>query len=120
MLEPDGLISFYPCRDLQATTAFYRQLGLAIARDQGSCVIFRVAAGGYLGFCEHAQALPEHPGLILTLLLDEVDAAYEQLTALGVVIEGPPEFSERFGITHFFARDPDGYRLELQRFSDPL
>lgn len=120
MLSADSFIGFYPCRDLRATTAFYTRLGLPIARDQGSCVIFRVAAGGYLGFCEHDRALSEHPGLILTLVLDEVEAAYERLTALGVETEAPPAVNERFSITHFFARDPDGYRLELQRFHDPL
>jgi len=120
VLEPDGFIGFYPCRDLHATTAFYGQLGLTLVRDQGSCVIFRVSAGGYLGFCEHTEVLPEHPGLILTLVLDEVDAAYEQLTTLGVTTEGPPRLNERFGIYHFFARDPEGYRLEVQRFLDPL
>lgn len=120
MLSADSFIGFYPCRDLRATTAFYTRLGLEVARDQGSCVIFRVAAGGYLGFCEHDRPLPEHPGLTLTLVLDGVDAAYKELTALGVATEAPPKFNERFSITHFFARDPDGYRLELQRFHDPL
>jgi len=120
MLEPDGFIGFYPCRDLSATTAFYGQLGLTLARDQGSCVIFRVAAGAYLGFCEHDRPSPEHPGLILTLLLDDVDAAYRRLSELSAETEGPPQVNERFGIYHFFARDPEGYRLEVQRFLDPL
>jgi catechol 2,3-dioxygenase-like lactoylglutathione lyase family enzyme len=71
-------------------------------------------------FANTPKRFPNTPASTLTLLLDEVDAAYERLTALGVVTEGPPEFHERFGITHFFARDPNGYRLELQRFLDPL
>ena len=119
-LKPDSFIGFYPCRDLARTTEFYRALGLAVARDQGSCIIFRVATGGFLGFCQHDEAFPQHPGLILTLVLDEVDGAYRTLTKLGVKTEAPPKLSEQFGIYHFFARDPDGYRLELQRFSDPL
>lgn len=123
MLQIDGFIGFYPCRDLARTTRFYRALGLEVARDQGSCVIFRVAAGGFFGFCRHDET-PEHvsvhPGLILTLVLNDVDGAYKTLVELGVETEAPPTFNERFGITHFFARDPDGYRLELQRFTDPL
>ncbi len=119
-LEANSFIGFYPCRDLARTTEFYGALRLNVARDQGSCVIFRVAEGGFLGFCQHDKTLPEHPGLILTLVLDDVDGAYRTLTDLGVRTEAPPKLNERFGIYHFFARDPDGYRLELQRFSDPL
>lgn len=123
-MHPDSFISFYPCRDLARTTQFYKALELEVARDQGSCVIFRVAAGGFLGFCQHdetpEQKLPSHPGLILTLVLGDVDGAYEKLTELGVETEAPPRLNEQFGIYHFFARDPDGYRLELQRFLEPL
>lgn len=123
-LEPESFIGFYPCRDLAKTTAFYQALGLNLARDQGTCVIFRVAAGGFLGFCQHDAVLPlhllPHPGFILTLVLNDVTDAYELLEALGVRTEGPPKHNDIFGITHFFARDPDGYRLELQRFDDPL
>ena len=53
-------------------------------------------------------------------MLNDVDGAYEVLVALGVETEAPPKLNERFGIYHFFARDPDGYRLELQRFNEPL
>lgn len=119
-MEPEAVIPFYPCRDLEATRDFYgRDLGLGIERDQGSCLIFR-AGRGYLGFCQHESALPDHPGLILTLVLGDVDGAYRRLQRLAVETEGPPRTNERFGIYHFFARDPDGYRLEVQRFLEPL
>ncbi len=119
-LTPESFIGFYPCRDLKRTTEFYGALGLAVARNQSSCIIFRVATSGFLGFCQHDKALPEHPGLILTLVLDDVDGMYQKLTKLGVTTEALPKLNERFGIYHFFARDPDGYRLEFQRSSDPL
>lgn len=120
MLRADSFIGFYPCRDLRRTAQFYRALGLGVARDQGSCLIFRVAQGGYVGFCQHEASLSEHPGLILTLVLDDVDGVYERLTEGGVPTEAPPKLSERFGIYHFFTRDPDGYRVEVQRFLEPL
>nr|WP_281054504.1 VOC family protein [Truepera radiovictrix] len=113
-------MGFYPCRDLARTRRFYRALGLTLARDQGTCLIFRVAPGGYVGFCQHDAALPEHPGLILTLVLDDVDGTYARLCERGVPTEAPPRENARFGIYHFFARDPDGYRLEVQRFLEPL
>lgn len=117
----DGLIAFYPASDLSATEDFYcRDLGLTLARDQGTCRIFKVKRGAYLGFCLHLGD-PGHVGnTILTLLCDDVDAAYRRLRRLGVETEGSPRFNEQFGIYHFFAADPDGYRVELQRFATPL
>jgi predicted enzyme related to lactoylglutathione lyase len=120
-MTPDAFIAFYPASDLAATRDFYeRDLGLALARDQGSCLIFRVAGGGYLGFCQHERAASAHAGVILTLVLEDVDAVYRRLQRLAVETEGPPRLNEGFGIYHFFARDPDGYRLEVQRFLEPL
>jgi catechol 2,3-dioxygenase-like lactoylglutathione lyase family enzyme len=121
----DAVIAFYPSRDLEANRAFYEgMLGLPLARDQQSCQIFAVTGGGYLGFCHHDR-LPDdgeeqHLGLILTLVTDEVDAVHARLDTLGVATDGVPRWNERYGIYHFFTRDPDGYRVEVQRFRDPL
>ncbi len=120
-MNPTGFIAFYPCHDLAATTDFYtRDLGLALARDQKSCVIFKVASEAYLGFCQHEGEILHHEGVIITVLTDEVDEVYQRLLSLNIETEGKPKQNEAFGIYHFFARDPDGYRLELQRFSEPL
>lgn len=117
------LIAFYPVRDLAATRDFYaRDLGLALARDQGSCLIFGARGGGHFGFCLHdgGDPLPVHDGLILTLVTPDVDAVYRHLRRVGVETESGPSRNEAFGIYHFFARDPDGYRVEVQRFDLPL
>lgn len=120
-MPPDALIAFYPCFDLSATHDFYaRDLGLELARDQGSCRIYRVSRGGYLGFCQHDTRLAQHPGLILTLVTDDVEGFYRRLKRVGAETEAPPRTHPRFGIHHFFARDPDGYRVEVQRFLAPL
>jgi hypothetical protein len=31
----------------------------------------------------------------------------------------PPTYNERYQIYHLFARDPNGYLIEIQRFEDP-
>jgi catechol 2,3-dioxygenase-like lactoylglutathione lyase family enzyme len=116
-----GHITFLPCHDLAATADFYgRDLRLTLARDQGTCLIYRVATRAYLGFCQHEGPLPQHQGLILTLLIDDVDGAYRRLRSLGIETEDKPKRNEVYGIYHFFARDPSGYRLEIQRFFEPL
>lgn len=118
MSRPDAQITFCGCRDLARTSAFYEDaLGLDLAVDQGRCRIFRVAEGAFLGFCEHLDVRPE--GVILTLVAGDVEARHRELVAAGVAVEAEPVHSEEFAITHFFLRDPDGHRVEIQRFDDP-
>ena len=120
-MRADAFIAFYPCHDLSASRDFYeRDLGLRLARDQKTCLIFHVAGRGYLGFCQHEGGVPAHDGLILTLVTDDVDEVYKTLRRLNVETEAPPRLNEQHGIYHFFARDPDGYRVEVQRFLEPL
>ena len=117
----DAFVAFYPCHDLSASRDFYeRDLGLEIARDQQTCLIFQVAGQGYVGFCQHEGDLPRHDGLILTFVTDAVDEVYKALRRRNVETEAPPRLHETYGIYHFFARDPDGYRVEVQRFDKPL
>lgn len=116
----DAFLPFLPVHDLAATRDFYaRDLGLRPARDQGDCLIFH-AGGGYVGFCQREGALPRHDGLILTFVRDDVDGLYRRLRRLGVETEGGPRLHPNYGVYHFFARDPDGYRVEIQRFATPL
>lgn len=120
-MRADAFVAFYPCHDLSASRDFYeRDLGLRLARDQTTCLIFQVAGQGYVGFCQHEGDLPQHAGLILTFVTDAVDEVYRALRQRNVETEAPPRLNEQHGIYHFFARDPDGYRVEVQRFSEPL
>lgn len=114
-MQLETTIVFFPTTDLAATAAFYEQtLGLALTVDQGNCRIYRAGAG-YVGFCQ-AETAPQHDGLILTLVSDDVDGWYARLHAAGVPTDGAPRANPRYRIYHFFARDPNGYRLEVQRF----
>jgi catechol 2,3-dioxygenase-like lactoylglutathione lyase family enzyme len=114
----EGLITFCPVADLGATARFYEDdLGLDLALDQGSCRIYRVRDGAYLGFCRSETARPAE-GVILTLVTDDVDGWHERLMARGVPVEAPPRLNPDYLVYHFFARDPTGHRVEIQRFED--
>ena len=120
-MQPHQQVTFVYTNDLDRTTRFYGEtLGLELVLDQGPCHIYRVTPSSFLGVCacrEGRAVAPE--GVVLTLVTDEVDAWYERLQAAGVPLEGPPEKSETFQVYCFFARDPEGYRVEFQRFLDP-
>lgn len=115
----DAAITFCYTNRFEETVAFYEQvLGLPLALDQGTCRIYRVADGGYLGFCNRDDA-PQPDGIILTLVTDDVDGWYRRLSGLGVSFEKTPQHNPAYHIYHCFLRDPNGYLIEIQRFEDP-
>lgn len=117
----EQFITWVYTEDLPGTAAFYAEvLGLEQVLDQGACRIFRTAPDAFLGVC-HARPgrYVEPKGVVLTLVGRDVDAWYEHLSNQGVTPEGPPEHSRQFNVYCFFARDPNGYLIEFQRFLDP-
>ena len=117
----DAQITFLPVADLSASSAFYETaLGFPLVVDQGSARIYRAVGGAFLGICQSEGALAADDRLILAFVADDVDAWHARLSAQGVATDGPPRANERYRIYHFFARDPDGYRIEIQRFMHPF
>ena len=116
----DAGIVFLGTADLDATSAFYSEvLDLSLALDQGSCRIFRVADSAFLGFCRQEVVQPD-AGIVLTLVVEDVDAWAATLRECGVRIERGPVRNTTYRIYHLFIRDPNGYLVEIQRFEDPL
>jgi len=115
----DSVITFLPTRDLAQTAQFYEEvLKLELALDQTRCRIYRVAEGGFLGFCLKDEVTPQDGG-ILTLVTEEVDHWQTLLKEHDVPIEKGPVFNPDFQIYQMFLRDPNGYLIEIQRFEDP-
>jgi catechol 2,3-dioxygenase-like lactoylglutathione lyase family enzyme len=118
-------IVFLHCSDLQVTSSFYEGLmDFPLVVDQGSCRIVKTASGGggYLGYCERIGGERASQGVILTMVVnkkEEVDAWYARLLDGGVEIQESPQQNQVYGIYHFFFKDPDGYKLEIQSFEDP-
>jgi catechol 2,3-dioxygenase-like lactoylglutathione lyase family enzyme len=112
-------ITFLKTDELEAVGAFYEQkLGLELALDQGSCRIYRVNDGAFVGFCSGEEgASPD--GVILTLVTRDVDGVCQRLVERGVEFEESPSYNPEYEIYHAFLRDPAGYLVEIQRFEDP-
>jgi catechol 2,3-dioxygenase-like lactoylglutathione lyase family enzyme len=119
-------ITFLDTPDLARTADFYeRILGLRLARDQGTCRIYHVCDGAYLGFCRRDRASAVAPReaaavVVLTLITDQVDEWCARLAAEGVEIVKEPADNPPYRIYNAFARDPNGYLIEIQRFWEPL
>ncbi len=117
-------VTFLYTVDLSATAVFYENiLQLPLVLDQGVCRIYATSGDAYLGFCQalssEVGSTPSPQGLILTLVSPEVDAWHNYLLAHNVPIEKPPTHNTRFNIYQLFARDPNGYLIEIQTFLDP-
>lgn len=120
MTHFDSQITFFYTDNLARTAEWYeRVLGLELAVDQGKCRIYRVAGQSFLGFCQRDAVGINHDDVILTFVTDDVDGWYDRLRGHRAILSGEPEESAEYGIYHFFARDPNGYRLEFQRFLSP-
>ncbi len=113
----ESQITFLYARDLAASARFYEDLlGFELALDQGACRIYRVAGSeAYLGICQ-SDAEAETRSLIFTLVTPAVEAWHRRIEAAGWQCEHAPRYNPDYAITHFFLRDPDGYRIEIQRF----
>ena len=113
-------IAWVYTRDLKHSERFYGDLlGLECIRDEGTARIFRVREGASIGVCETFEGRKSEPaGSMITLVCDDVDWGYRKLLEAGVKTTGEPHILEQFNIYTFFAIDPDGYRIEFQKFLD--
>ena len=92
---------------------------LHLVLDQGGCRIYKVVDTAYVGICERVDAVEQPKGIIFTLVVPDVDAWYTYLRDRGVSFEKAPAINDAYGIYHCFARDPNGYLIEIQRFLNP-
>ncbi len=114
-------ITFLPTQNLEDTRKFYTDvLGLTLARDQDTCLIFETTQSAYLGFCEHIEPIPPGRKVIMTLVSNDVDGWYTALTESGQTMIDPPAANPKYEIYHFFITDPNGYWIEIQKFDHPL
>ncbi len=121
MIPFQQLITFLPVVNLQSTLLFYQNvLALPLVRDQGDCLIFQVSSTGFIGFCVRPEVPSAKSSVIITLITDEVDQWFDKLIKNGATVEKPPAYNPKYAIYHAFVLDPNGYRLEIQRFDEPL
>eukprot|EP00312_Isochrysidales_sp_CCMP1244_P006521 CAMPEP_0196673322 /NCGR_PEP_ID=MMETSP1090-20130531/2883_1 /TAXON_ID=37098 /ORGANISM="Isochrysis sp, Strain CCMP1244" /LENGTH=382 /DNA_ID=CAMNT_0042011079 /DNA_START=1 /DNA_END=1149 /DNA_ORIENTATION=+ len=125
-----GSITFlYSSRLADARRFYSHDLGLPLRRDGG--VLFFALPGGAasLGIVPEGTSAAASPPVsavtagrdtaMVCLLTDDVDGTFAKALAGGrCSAEQPPRATERFGIYNALLRDPDGYLVELQRFTD--
>lgn len=108
---------FFKSRNLDSVKQFYRsQVGMEIWLEQADCIILR-HGNLLLGFCDRAEL--DTCGMVTFFYPSkaDVDAMYEKCRASA---EEKPKENGKYGIYHFFARDPEKRTIEFQAFLHPV
>lgn len=110
-------IVFLNTADLPLVREFYTgTIGCVEWLDQGDCLILR-QGNQLIGFCGRGRIQAD---VLLTFFYEEraeIDRMYESLSECA---EAAPGYNEAYRIYRFFARDPEGRRLEFQYFDHEL
>ena len=94
---------------------FYRsRFDMTVWIEQEDCTILR-QDNLVLGFCQRDRA---DTGGIITFWYGSDKEVDDEHARLSDIAEGPPQVNGKYRIYHFFFRDPEGRRLEVQRFLD--
>ena len=124
MKNPYAVITFLTYEDMEAGDHFYREvLGLPLIEDQGWAKVYRIHGSANVGIVEARHGHVERPvgsGVLLSIVVEDVDAWYEQLKdEPSIEILGPPSMVSNIPIYSFFLKDPAGYHIEIQAFTKP-
>jgi len=113
-------ITFFYYPDLEPIAAFYEGImGFERVEDQGWAKIYRVGGNAFLGIVDGSKGFHqarEKNAVLLTLVVDDVEAWYDYLQEQGAHLLRELQYSEEIQIRGFFLEDPGGYTLEIQQF----
>ncbi len=122
---PRSTITWFYYDAFDDAARFYETvLELEKVLDAGWARIFRTTGNAFVGVVDAGadkgvhRTQPEN-AVLLTLVVDDVDAWYERLSRAGAAIQGEVKEIEEIKIRTFFLADPGGYAIEIQEFLDP-
>ena len=123
MKKPYSSITFLTYEDMDAGDHFYRViLGLPLIEDQGWAKVYRIHGAANVGIAKACRGPVENPvgsGTLLSIVVEDVDAWYEVLKdEPSIEILGPPTMVFDIPVYSFSLKDPAGYRVEIQAFTD--
>ena len=123
MKAPYAGITFLTYDDLAAGDRFYREiLGLPLIEDQGWAKVYRIHGSAHVGIVTARRGpitKPVGSGVLVSIVVEDVDAWYKALQdEAAIEILGPPAMVGALPVYSFFLKDPAGYHVEIQAFTD--
>ena len=111
-------ITFLDFSDYKAGKEFLsRVLGLDKVYDIGWAAVYGVAGKAFLGAVDR-KGQPHPQGLLISLTTDCIEDWYAHVSALREV--SPIAEVPGAGLKSFFFTGPEGYRFEIQQFTEGL
>lgn len=116
----EGLITFLYYEDLEGAMRFYEEvMGFEKIVDQGWAKIYRVVGEAHVGLVDGSRGYHRPSSskpVMVTVVVDNVDAWYRYLRVMGVETLTEPRDHEEIGVRAFLLEDPEGYVIEIQKF----
>ena len=112
-----GQVTFSYYRNPTKAAQFYEQvLGLEPTHNLGWVRIYAITPSSSIGLVDASSGRTkpnaEKP-VMVSFVVDDVDAWYEQMKSRGVRIREAPSDSTRVNVRSFAFNDPEGYSLEI-------
>lgn len=125
-MEVHELVPMLCVRDLAVSEDFYRRVGFTVETREPHIALLRIEGRGLYLITESSPtgdkpdvyllplADPSRVAAMIVLRVADCAAAYEELSARGVLFLTPPK-QPPWGGWRCFAPDPDGYLLEFEQ-----
>ena len=109
------IVAILPCNDLDASVAFYAQLGLMLAADWGDYKILANGEGWHLHLARAQEGWlsAERNPCAIYLYVEDVDSAAERMRGQ-ILPPGRPE-EKPWGTYEFAMTDPSGALVRVGR-----
>lgn len=117
-----SIVWFYYDGLVEAARFYGDVLGLELVVDETWARIYKLSHGSFVGLVDategggHCQ-LRDESAVLLTIVVDDVDAWFSYLTDAGAAIDGSVRVMESINVKCFFLEDPGGYSVEVQAFT---
>lgn len=116
----DGLITFTYYDDLEKAEKFYGEImGFELVIDVDFAKVYKVADNAHIGIVggKKGSIKPtEDKPVMLTVVVNDIDAWYIYLKERNVDIFQPPETSSYLNMKTLLMKDPEGYVIEILEF----
>jgi catechol 2,3-dioxygenase-like lactoylglutathione lyase family enzyme len=124
--RPSASIALLTYEDLPTGIYFYGEtLGLPLVEDQGWAKVYQIGGTAYVGIVKARRGSVERPvgsGVLLSIIVDTVEAVdtwHERLRSEPEIeISSEPARVPGIPVYSFFLRDPAGYAIEIQAFTE--
>jgi predicted enzyme related to lactoylglutathione lyase len=118
-------ITFLYFDDLKEARHFFDTcLGLEVAYDPGWACVYKLGDRSFMGAVDNSQGsikVASRDGVLISLTVEDIDAAYEKVKAFGVSELSEIKRVKDIALESFFFVGPEGYKFEMERFtSDEL